>query len=218
MKKKGSRKKKVSHPKKENNFFIFKNKVAPLVLALVFLALVILIPFLTTGNAVNATVTGSAGESSNALNQPVTWGWLNSVQWLGLAQPLTLKEFIVFIIVLAIIFVMLLDILSFTSIFSSWVSAVIAGGMAIVASLIGVIRIISVWFITIGAGLGVAAGFLEIGISIVVFIGLAFGSSRIAIFAAKRKAQTEQIKAIKGAGQAGAAITGLKEIQQRFKH
>ena len=223
MKKKGS-KKKVNSFKKRKKFFFVNSKLTSNVLVFVFLALVILLPFFTTGNTVNTTITGQAGASgswagsTNALKQPVSWKWLNAVEWLGLGQPLTLQEFIVFVIVLLIIFVMLFDIFSLTSIFSPWVSAVIAGGMAIIASLIGWMRALSTWFITIGAGLGVAAGFIEIGIALVIFVGLSFGSSRIAIWAAKRRAQREEIAAIKGAGQAGGAITALKMIQKKFKY
>ena len=214
MKKKGS-KKKVNSSKKKRKFFSFftNNKVAPVVLMFVFLALVILLPFMTTGNAVNASVTGRA----SVIDEPVSGGWLNAVEWLNLPEPLTWKDLIVFVVVLAIIFVMLYDILSLASIFETWVSIVIAVGMTIIASLIGFIRIISVWFITIGATMGIAAGFIEIGIAIVIFVGLAFGSSKIAIWAAKRKAQKEEISAIEGAGTAGAAITGLKMIQKKFK-
>lgn len=212
MKKKGSRKK-VNSSRKKKRFFFFGKNTTTFVLAFVFLALVILLPLFTTGNAVNSTITGQVG--GNVLDQPVTWNWLNSVEWLGIGN--TWKELIIYLVTLAIIFVMLFDILSLTSIFSSWASGVIAGGMAIVAALIGFIRIITTWFITIGATMGVAAGFLEIGIAIVIFVGLAFGSSKIALFAAKRKAQREIVAGIKGAGEAEGAITGLRRIQRGFR-
>ena len=223
MKKKGSRKKVSSHKNRKRLFF-FGDKTTTFVLALVFLALVILLPFFTTGNVVNSTMTGYAGEgaTTNALTQTdlsesEAWKWLDAVSWIGLPKPLYPTTFIVFCITLLIVFVMIFDILALTSIFSTWVSAVIAGGMAIIASLLGWIRSIVVWFTTIGAAMGIAAGFLEIGIAIVIFVGLSFGSSKIAIWAAKRKAQKEEIKAITGAGKAGAAISGLKMIQRRFK-
>jgi hypothetical protein len=213
MKKRGS-KKKVNSSKRKKRFFFFGKNTTTFVLAFVFLALVILLPLFTTGNAVNSTITGQVS-SGNVLDQPVTWNWLNSVEWLGIGN--TWKELIIYLVTLAIIFVMLFDILSITSIFSPWASGVIAGGMAIVAALIGFIRIITTWFITIGATMGVAAGFLEIGIAIVIFVGLAFGSSKIALFAAKRKAQKEIVAGIKGAGEAEGAITGLRRIQRRFR-
>ena len=214
MKKRGS-KKKVNSSKRKKRFFFFGKNTTTFVLAFVFLALVILLPLFTTGNAVNSTITGQV--SNNLIDKPVTGNWLNAIQWLGLPEPLTWKELIIYLVTLLIIFVMLFDILSITSIFSPWASGVIAGGMAIVASLIGFIRIITTWFITIGATMGVAAGFLEIGIAIVIFVGLAFGSSKIALFAAKRKAQKEIVAGIKGAGEAEGAITGLRRIQRRFR-
>ena len=213
MKKKGS-KKKVNSSKKKRKFFSFftKNKVAPVVLAFVFLALVILLPFFTTGNAVNTSISGHA----SFLDNPVSINIPGALSWLEIGG--SWREIIVYIIVLAIIFVMLLDMLTLVSIFSNWVSLVIAIGFSIIAALTNVIRQISIWVITIAAGAGIAGGFIEIIISIVIFVGLAFGSSKIAIFAAKRKAQREEIKAIKGAGKAGAAISGLKMIQEKFKH
>ncbi len=212
MKKKGSKKKAVSH-KKSKGFFLFftHNKVAPAVLTLVFLALVIALPFFTTGNAVNSTITGHS-----FLDEPASIKFPNALNWIQIGN--TWREVIVYIIVLAILFVILFDILSLASIFEPWVSGIIAGGFSIIAALTDIIRQISMWAITIASGAGIAAGFLEIIISIVIFVGLIFGSSRIAIFSAKRKAQREQIKAIKGAGDAGAAITGLKMIQKKFKY
>jgi len=217
MKKKGSKKKVNSHNssnKKQKKFFFFfaKNKVAPVVLAFVFLALVILLPFFTTGNAVNSTVTGKA----SFLDDPASVKIPSLLNWLNLGN--TWREIIVFIIVFLILFAMLFDILTLVSIFSGWVSFIIALGMSIVAALIDLVRQISVLFITAGALLGIAAGFVEIGVGIVIFVGLTFASSRIAIWAAKRKAQKEELKAIKGAGQAGGAITGLKMIQKDFRH
>jgi hypothetical protein len=71
--------------------------------------------------------------------------------------------------------------------------------------------------VTIGATVGIAAGFLEIIVSIVIFIGLIFGNTWMAKFAAKRKGQKEYIKAIGSSSQAGAAIKGLREIQKEFR-
>lgn len=212
MKKRGSKKKVSSHRKKKR-FFFFNSKVAPVVLTFVFLALAILLPFFTTGNAVNTTITGQAG--SAFLDQTASIKFPDALSWLDIGN--TWRDVIVYIIVLLIIFSMLFDILLLTSIFSGWVAFIIALGMSIIAALTNIIRQVSIWFITIGAGLGVAAGFMEIGIALVIFVGLALGSSRIAIWAAKRKAQKEELRAIKGAGRAGAAISGLKLIQRKFR-
>jgi hypothetical protein len=232
MKKRGSKKKINSH-KSWKSLFFFNNKTTAIVLTFVFLFLLVLLPLFTTGSAINSSLTGMVGEGdeqsgdvnvfniyqggSNGLDGVVTWKWLNAVQWLNLPDPLTWKEFIVFIVTIAILFTMLFDMLSLISIFSGWASGVIAGGMTIVASLVGFVRVITTWFITIGATMGIAAGFIEIGVSIVIFVGLVFGSSVIARFAAKRKGQKEYIKAIGSSAQAGAAIKGLRHIQKEFR-
>jgi len=213
MKRKGG-KKKVNSSGRKKKFFFLNGKLTPTVLVFVFLALAILLPFITTGNAVNTTVTGQVSESF--LDKPAAINWPNALGWLDIGN--TWRDIIVYIVVLLILFVMLYDILLLTSIFSGLASFVIALGMSVIAALTNIIRQVSVWFITIASTMGIAAGFLEIGVSIVIFVGLVFGSSRIAIWAAKRKAQREEIKAITGAGQAGAAISGLKDIQEKFRH
>ena len=212
MKKKGS-KKKVNSSKKKRKFFSFftKNKVAPVVLAFVFLALVILLPFFTTGNAVNSSITGRA----NFLDNPASIKILPIISWLDIGN--TWRDIIVYIIVLAIIFSILLDILLITSLFSGWVCFVIAIGFSIIGSLVGLIRQISVLAITISAGAGIVAGFIEIIVAIVVFVGLVFASQPIARFAARRKAQAEEIRAIGGAGKVKAAVRGLRIIEKGLR-
>lgn len=130
----------------------------------------------------------------------------------------TWKELIIAIIVFMIILAGIYNILTLVSIFDKvWVIWVMTVGLAIIAALTGIIRGITIFMVQFAAGLGAIAIVLEIIISIVIFIGLSIGSTWIAKWAAKRKAQTETIKAIKGAGEAGAAITGLKAIQKSFK-
>lgn len=211
MKKKGS-KKKVNSRKKQKKFFFFNGKVAPAVLAFVFLALAILLPFIATGNAVNSTITGKASFLDNPVS--ISGNWWDAVNnWLNVGN--SWREVIVYIIVLVIIFAILLDILLLTSIFSSWVSVIIAIGFSIIASLVNIVRQLSVWIITITAELGLLAGFVEIVVSIVVFVGLVFASKPIAMFAAKRKAAAMTIRAIKSTGEAGAGMTGLREFYNK---
>jgi ascorbate-specific PTS system EIIC-type component UlaA len=215
MKKKGSKRKvtSVSSNKKKRKFFSFfsNNKVAPVVLAFVFLALALVLPFISTGNAVNSSITGQAS-NINILDTPINIP--DSIQWLGLGN--TWQQVIIFIIVLAIIFVMLFDMLDLVSIFTDWVSGVIAGGMAIIAALIGFIRTVVVWLITIGATMGILAGFLEIGVSIVIFVGLIFAGPKIGEFAARRKAVRYHIKGIKGTAEATTAISGLRQMGEEL--
>jgi len=210
MKKKGN-KKKINSSKKKKSFFSFftNHRVASTFLAFVFLALVILLPFFTTGNAVNFSTSGHA----SFLDNPVSIKFPNAMNWLNIGN--TWKDVIVYIIILGLIFVMLLDILLLTSIFSEWASFFISVGFSIIAALTNVIRQISIWVITIAAGLGVVAGFIEIIVAIVVFVGLVFASPKIAEFAARRKAQAVKIRSIKSAGEAGGAINFLRRLQRR---
>ena len=211
MKKKRGKKKAVS-PKKKRVFFLFGNKVAPIVLACIFLALAIFLSIIsTTGNAVNSSVTGQA----SVLDNPTSINLPSGLSWMQIGN--TWREIIVFIIVLAIIFVMLYDILTLVSIFSNWVYLVIAIGLSIIAALFGWIRQASVWAIGIAAGMGVAAGFIEIIVSIVIFVGLVIGNNWMAKWAAKRKGQKEYVKSIQSSGQAKAAIRGLRELQKEFR-
>ena len=212
MKKKRGKKSAVSPKKEKKVFFLFKGKVVPIVLSLVFVTLTILLAIISiTGNAVNSTVTGQA----SVLDNPTSINLPSGLSWMQIGN--TWREIIVFIIVLAIIFVMLYDILTLISIFSNWVSLVIAIGLSIIAALFGWIRQMSVWAIGIAAGMGVAAGFIEIIISIVIFVGLVIGNNWMAKWAAKRKGQKEYVKAIHSSGQAKAAIRGLRELQKEFR-
>ncbi len=216
MKKKGN-KKKVSSSRRKKKFFLFNNKVAPIVIIAVVALLVLAILlslFGPTGN-VAGNVSSGSNASANPVNNPAPTIVINLTRWLNIGT--SWKDIIIGFIVLAIIFAMLFDILTLTSIFSGWVAGIIAGGLAVIAALTDIIRNITIWFATVFAGLGVAAGFIEIGIALVIFVGLAFGSSRIAIWAAKRRAQAIHIRAIKKSAEVSGAITGLKAIWEQLK-
>ena len=218
MKKTRGKKKRVIPSKKVNNFFIFKNKVAPIVLIIALLALTIFLSFVTTGNAVNNSngnvISGNAVGSS--LDNPAPVWITNVTNFLGIGD--TWKQVIIGIIIMLIIFAGFYDILELTSIFSnSWVITLIAAGLAIILALVDVVRQIATLLFTFAATLGAIGIFLEIVVCIIIFIGLTFGGSRIALWAAKRKGQKELIKGIKSADEAGAAISGLRRIQKRFK-
>ena len=125
---------------------------------------------------------------------------------------------IIGLIVIAIIFAGIYDILELVSIFQNpWVKMVIAIGLSIAVIIFRVPVKIASFFIQLGAGLGAIAIGIEIAIAMAIFIGLVFGNTWIAKFAAKRKGQVEEIKAIQGANRAGAAITGLQTLNEKFK-
>jgi hypothetical protein len=130
----------------------------------------------------------------------------------------TWREIVLGFLILLIIFAAMYDILQLVSIFQSrWVILLIAFAIALAAALTNFVHKIAVWFATIAAGLGTVAIFIEIIVCIVIFIGLSLGSTSIAKWAAKRKAQIETIKAMHGAGETKAAIRGMREIQEEFK-
>ena len=213
MKKTKKNKKGVNTSKKvikKNSLFYNKWFILGLIILALALAIFIISYFQPTGNIINGNaITGNA-----FLDEPASGIFVDATSWLDMGT--TWKDIIIYMIVLGVIFVMLLDILLLTSIFSTWVSAILAGAMAIIGALVGIIRSICIALMTFMAGFGMAAGFLEIAVSIIVFIGLTLGSSKLALFAAKRRAQREHIKSIKGAGEATSAIAGLRAIQAEF--
>lgn len=130
----------------------------------------------------------------------------------------TWREILLGFLILLIIFAAMYDMLHLISIFQSkWVILLIAFAIALAAALTNFVHKMAVLLTQILAGLGAAAIFIEIAICIVIFVGLSFGSTWIGKWAAKRKAQTETIKAIHGAGEAKAAIRGMRDIQEEFK-
>lgn len=215
MKKTRGKKKKASPSKKVNNFFIFKNKVSPVALIsliVVFLAITALLIFNhPTGNTISGNADLNIGSTAGAaLDNPAPDAIITLTSWLNIGN--SWKEIIIGLIVLIIVFVILFDILTLTSIFSPWVSGILAGGLSVIGALTNVIRVVTLWMATWFAGLGVLAGFIEIGIAIVLFVGLAIGSPTIARFAAKRHANRQVVKSIKKAGDVEGAVAALKGI------
>jgi hypothetical protein len=130
----------------------------------------------------------------------------------------TWRQILLGILILLIIFAAMYDILQLISIFQSrWVILLIAFAIALAAALTNFVHKMAVLLTQILAGLGTAAIFIEIAICIIIFVGLSFGSTWIGKWAAKRKGNVEEIKSIKSAGQAKAAIRGMREIQEEFR-
>ena len=215
MKKTRGKKKKISPSKKTKKFYFFNNnKVSPVALAsiiVVFLAIAFLLVFNhPTGNTISGKDIDVGNTASASLDNPAPDFLISLTSWLNVGN--SLREVVIGIIVLLISFAILFDILTLTSIFSPWVSGILAGGLAIIAALTNVIRMGTLWMATWFAGLGVLAGFIEIGIAIVIFVGLAIGSPVIARFAAKRHANRQVVKSIKKAGDVEGAVAALKGI------
>ena len=130
----------------------------------------------------------------------------------------TATDIIISVIVTLIIFAALYDILELISIFQlKWVKLIITGGLTLIALMYNLTTTITKTAAEIAGGLGAIGIMVEITIAILIFIGLAFGSNYAAKFAAKRRGQVEEIKAIKAAGQTKSAIEGLRTIQEEFR-
>lgn len=130
----------------------------------------------------------------------------------------TAVEITISLIVSLIIFAGIYDILELVSILQrSWVKLIIALGLGLIVVILKWPISIAGFIMGIGATFGAIGIALEILVCIIIFIGLVFGNTYLAKFAAKRKGQAAEIKAIKSAGEAKAAIRGLREIQDEFK-
>ncbi|MFH1503549.1 MAG: hypothetical protein ABIE36_02740 [Candidatus Diapherotrites archaeon] len=130
----------------------------------------------------------------------------------------TWREVVLGLIVLLIIFAALYDILMLINIFQiKWVKIIIAAGLAIVAALTNVVSKFTLFLLKVAAGFGAIGIFIEIIITIILFVGLAMGSNWIAKWAAKRKGQAAELAAIESSGDTKAAIRGMRNIQEEFE-
>lgn len=168
---------------------------------------------------VSAADTTNININTDKVNIDVNQGAGKVLGFLKLADTgSTTRDIILAIIVLAIFFVGIYDLLEMISIFSMpWVKLVIAIGLSLSLALLGVIWGVVTFMLKVATTFGTIAIFIEIIISIAIFIGLSLGSTWIAKWAAKRKGNAEEVKAIKSAGEAKAAIRGLREVQEEFK-
>ena len=94
---------------------------------------------------------------------------------------------------------------------------IIAGGLAVVGALSGLVNAISVLLVSIAAGAGALAIYVEIMISIVVFVGLSVASPKIQQWAAERKRDADINAAIRASGKYQAAQeVFLKNLKTSF--
>lgn len=136
------------------------------------------------------------------------WYW-PAFDFIGLGE--TWQQVIIGLIIIAIIFAGLYDILELTSIFENrWVKFVIAAGLGIIAAITGLVRLFASWAFSIVAGLGTVGIVLEILIAIIIFIGLSFGSAWAAQFAARRRAAKAVAKGTLFAGN----LRALKKVAE----
>jgi hypothetical protein len=215
MKKTRGKKVKSSSNKKSKRPISFFKKFLPwLIVIAVLLAIALLLNAVSTGNVVTGKVVGE-----NVLEGKVsTWGdkvisFFNVGVSEGLGVGDTWKDLIIVIIVFVIILAGMYDILMLVSIFDDkWVIWVMSIGLAIVAALTGLVRGITIFLIQVAAGFGAIGIFLEIIISIFIFILLSFGSKWVAQWSANRQANKILAKATRGIGKMKAGARAIKEM------
>jgi hypothetical protein len=213
MKKKGSKKKKnnsVHSSKKVKRFFFFNNKVAPMVFIAGVLVFALFLFFFNSSTG--GVISGNAITLTTSPPQFI----LTITDFLNLGA--IWKDILISLIVLVILYAGLYDILELTSIFSNpWVMHIIAGGLALIACLTSLVYTIVTFALQVASSIGAFGIAIEVIMAVVVFIGLSFGSSKIALWAAKRKAQQAMIKTSVAAGDVAAGIRGMRTIEKEFK-
>lgn len=217
MKKKSAGKKKVHHSKKKQQFFSEKYPIlAMAVLALFCIALALA----AISNANGVPLSGNAVTQitgNSVLDNTPTTVVINVAEMLNLPAN-TWKDIVIAVIMFLIVFAGIFDLIELTSFFSNkWVVVLIAAGLAIIGALSGVISAIMVFLGQVLAGLGAAAVFFEIGVSLLLLIGLSWGAPWAARRAAKRYAAKQVVEGIKKGGEISEAIAGLKQVRDEFK-
>lgn len=103
------------------------------------------------------------------------------------------QEVILAIIVVAIIYAGIFDILKLLSIFHSrWVKVIISLGIAIAAGMTGMVIGIVGWSLKLVGTLGAIGILLEIIAAIVIFVGLSWGQDWAQMWATKRAAKAAE--------------------------
>jgi len=132
--------------------------------------------------ALSLTVISAApvGDTASVTVDQGTW-YFEALKFIGLGFD-NWQEIVVGIITFMIIAAGIYDMLQLVSIFdNTYVKLIMAIGIGMIAGIFGLIRMFVMY-------MGALVATLEIGITIVIFIGLSFGSMFMAKFAAKRKA------------------------------
>lgn len=120
----------------------------------------------------------------------------------------TWTEVVIGIIIVIIIAAALYDILGLTAFRSTPVRVIIGLGVALITSMLGLIRAIIAWAFAISGGivgLGIA---IVIIIAAVAFVLIHFGVSRLAASMIRARAEVDAAEAAAGAQRAGAALRG----------
>jgi len=160
---------------------------------------------------------GKPTNSLNILEQPVSdlgetiINFFNVGVTADLGIGKTWKDLIIALIVFVILLAGMYNILMLVSIFDEgWVIWIMAIGLSVIAALSGLVRGITIFLIKFAAGFGALGIVLEIIISIGIFIGLSFGGSKVAQWSAKRQANKIIAKATRGIGKIRAGVRTIK--------
>lgn len=155
----------------------------------------------------------------SSINAQATWGEFgkfltDNLKFFGETPVQIITALIVSLIIMAVFY----DIIALIGIIHiEWVQLVVSIGLGLIAVILKWPIKATAWIMSIGAGLGAIGIALEIGIVVVIFIGLVFGSTRVAKFAIKRKAQAEEIRVTKNVAQAKTAFGALRELDTEFR-
>lgn len=126
----------------------------------------------------------SADSHETPINQG-TW-YADFFNFLNLGE--NWQALILSIAILLIIYAGVYDILQLVSIFESkWVKVIISVALAFSVALTGGVLAIARFFVGLAATLGVIGIVIEVVIALAIFVGLSWGSGKVAIFAAKRR-------------------------------
>lgn len=174
---------------------------------LAFLGIVIILPLLS------GLVAAATWEDfqKNALSFVSPIGFEN--QWTGI---------VIGILATIMLFAIIIDVAELALPFSPWVNWVIAIGLVITAGLLGLIRSIAGWGLTLGSYLVGGAGTLAILASAffiaIAIIALFFGGAKLRRFAMRarfnRELTNKETKALGAAGDIQALKTLAKEVNK----
>jgi len=170
-------------------------------------------PSATSADAVTSAAQSAVQTKLNSAPTVVVVNWIAGFLNIG---P-TWKQIIIGLVIILIISAGFYDILGFTLMSNDKVKVIISIALGLIAALVGLVNSIVTAALSLIVTLGIAGIFLDIGMAVVIFIGLIFASTPIARFAAKREAQKQIIEGISEGGKAGKAFTALKTLNRSFK-
>ncbi|MFA5071406.1 MAG: hypothetical protein WC511_03515 [Candidatus Pacearchaeota archaeon] len=158
-----------------------------------------------------SALNGGTSSPSTFLSEAVPWSKTFLTQLFRLGD--TWNEFIIGIIILAIMIAALYDILALTSVFQgNAVKIIISVGLGLVFAITGMVNGFSIWMIEFAAGFGAGIIWLEIIAALIAFVGIIWGGGPIQRWAARRKSQFDYSQAIEAGGKIRGGIKILADV------